>query len=70
MALMIILFGGGKSNLIVSKIENGVVRTNENISQDPQWSTWWRDIETKETTDTFCLTSRGNLIEHKQRMSY
>jgi len=62
------LFGSGKTNLVVSEIEDGVVWADENITQDPQWSTWWRDIDSKETTDAFSLTSGGDLKRHKQRM--
>ena len=38
------LLGFSESNTVISMIKNCVVWSNENISQNPQWPTWRRDI--------------------------
>ena len=55
------LFGGGESDSIVTKIENSVVWADEDITQDPQRTTWCWNIDTKETADAFSLSHGGNL---------
>ena len=43
----------GKTNTVVPEVKLGVIRTNENISQNPQGAS--RHIDTKETTKALGL---------------
>ncbi|KAF1748178.1 hypothetical protein GCK72_024645 [Caenorhabditis remanei] len=43
--------GGGESNSLVSVVEDGVEASNEDVSENPEWSSWGWDIHSHESRE-------------------
>ena len=51
-----ILFEWCESNSVIIKVKCGIVVSHEGISQNPKWSSWWRNIHSHKCRDTLSLT--------------
>lgn len=62
---MLDLNGLSKAHLVVLTVKQGVVRPNEHITQNPQWTSRRRDIQSHESTQTDFTTSLFLLYMYK-----
>lgn len=74
--IVLILLYIRKTNSIVSQIKFGVITTNENIAQYPQWAIGWWNINTHKTRYAHGLSKfrylghKKIIINHKKKYSH
>lgn len=59
------LSGLSKAHSVVVTVKHGVVLPNEHITQNPQWPSRGRDIQSHEPTQTDFFTSLAHLYTQK-----
>ena len=60
--------GSCKSNSVIAHIKLSVVRTNEDIAQDPDGSHWWRNVHAHEPRQTDLLAHLRDLHDVMLRL--
>ena len=58
--------GAGQPDAIEWHVKLGVVDTNKDISQDPQWTHVRGEVDAKEPTDTHILAPRRSLKRRRR----